>query len=93
MAAVFIPRSDQLAAITNNPNPVGDQDLIDLFELGDEQTVKTVFKTDSTPGPPLSHVRVLPTDSLRLRGVWSRSGSARGWRRRPAVPRQERSES
>jgi hypothetical protein len=67
MAAVFIPRSDQLAAIADNPNPVGDEDLIDLFELADEQTVKTVFRANITLLPPLSHVRVLPTDSSRLR--------------------------
>jgi hypothetical protein len=93
MAAVFIPRSNQLAAIADNPDPVGDKDLIDLFELGDEQTVKTVFKTDITLVPPLSHVRVLPTDSSRWRGVRSRSGLACCWRRRLAIPRQARSES
>jgi hypothetical protein len=77
MAAVFIPRYNQLAAIADNPDPVGDKNLIDLFELGDEQTVKTVFKTDITPAPRLSHVRALLTDSSRSRGVRSRSGSAR----------------
>jgi hypothetical protein len=30
---LFIARSDQLAAIADNPNPVGDEDLIDLPEL------------------------------------------------------------
>jgi hypothetical protein len=93
MAAVFITRSDQLAAIADNPNPVGDKDLIDLLELGDEQTVKPVFETDITLVRPLSHVRVLPTETPILRVVRSRSGSAHCWRSRPATPVQRGSES
>jgi hypothetical protein len=43
IAAVFIAHSDQLAAIADDPNPIGDEDPIDLLELGEEQTVKGVF--------------------------------------------------
>ena len=84
IAAVFIARSDQLAApglrrgrLADNPNPIRDEGPIDLFELGDEQTVKGIFEADVTLVPPLNHVHALPTETPIWRGVRSRSWSAR----------------
>ena len=88
IAAVFIAHSDQLAAIADDPNPVGDEDLIDLIELGDEKTVKGVFEMQITLTAPLSHVRALLRETLISRVVQSRSGSARCLRNRPATPVQ-----
>src|ERR1700720_1542001 len=95
IAAVFIARSDQLAApglhrgrLADNPYAIGDEGPIDLFELGDEPTVKGIFETDVTLVPPLSHVHALPTETPIWRVVRSRSWSARCSRSRPATPVQ-----
>jgi len=86
IAAAFITHSDQLAAVADEPNPIGDEGLIDLLELGDEQTVKGVFEIDIPLTAPLSHVRALLTETPISRVVQSRSGSARCSRNRPATP-------
>ena len=78
--------ASQLAAIADDPNPIGEEDLIDLLELGDEQPVKGVFETDIALAAPLSHVRALLTETPISRVVQSRSGSARCSRNRPATP-------
>jgi hypothetical protein len=73
-------RSDQLAAPglrrcrhADNPYAIGDEGPIDLFELGDEQTVKGIFETDVTLVPLLSHVHALPTETPIWRVVRFRS--------------------
>jgi hypothetical protein len=58
--------------LADNPYAIGDEGPIDLFELGDEQTVKGIFETDVTLVPPLSHVRVRPTKTPIWRVVRSR---------------------
>jgi hypothetical protein len=72
--------------IADNPNPVGDEDQIDMLELGDEQTVKGIFKTDIALTRPLSHVRALPPETLMWRVVRFRSGSVRRSQSGPATP-------
>ena len=63
--------------LADNPYAIGDEGPIDLFELGDEQTVKGIFETDVTLVPPLSHVHALPTETPIWCVVRSRSWSAR----------------
>jgi hypothetical protein len=65
MAAIFIALSCQQRPLAGQPHAIRHQDLVDLLQLGDKQTVERIIETDipALPRSPLSHARAQRRDT------------------------------